>query len=77
MDYRSCMKSFGYQKWQKETNLGKFPRVYRYRYRAVPVHPTEANLYQYKPTDATCTGTGPRCTDTGVPKMPRMLYFAY
>ena len=29
-----------YKKWQKETILGKFPRVYRYRYRAVPVQPT-------------------------------------
>ena len=31
-----------YQKWQKETILGKFPRVYRYRYRAVPVQPTRS-----------------------------------
>ena len=29
-----------YKKWQKEAILGKFPRVYRYRYRAVPVQPT-------------------------------------
>ena len=28
-----------YQKWQKEANLGKFPKLYRYRYRAVPVQP--------------------------------------
>ena len=72
-----------YQKWQKEENLGKFSKLYRYRYRAVPVHP------QQKPTctdtglsctgtpqqNATCTGTGQRCTSIGVPKMLRMLYF--
>ena len=29
-----------YKKWQKEANLGNFSRVYRYRYRAVPVQPT-------------------------------------
>ena len=29
-----------YKKWQKEAIMGKFPRVYRYRYRAVPVQPT-------------------------------------
>ena len=29
-----------YQKWQKEANMGKFPRVYRYRYRGVPVQTT-------------------------------------
>ena len=28
------------KKWQKEAIMGKFPRVYRYRYRAVPVQPT-------------------------------------
>ena len=28
------------QKWQKETILGKFSRMYRYRYRVVPVQPT-------------------------------------
>ena len=45
-----------YQKWQKEENLGKFPKLYRYRYRAVPVQvqgctgtpPAEANLYRYR-----------------------------
>ena len=29
-----------YKKWQKEAFLGKFPRVYRYRFRAVLVQPT-------------------------------------
>ena len=29
-----------YKKWLKGTILGKFPKVYRYRYRAVPVQPT-------------------------------------
>ena len=29
-----------YQKWAKISNMGKFPRVYRYRYRVVPVQPT-------------------------------------
>ena len=29
-----------YKNWQKETIMGKFSRVYRYRYRAVPVQPT-------------------------------------
>ena len=72
-----------YQKWQKKQIWAKFSRLYRYRYRAVPVHP------QQKPTctgtgpsctgtpqqDATCTGTGQRCTGTGVPKMPRLCSF--
>ena len=74
----------------KEANLGNFPKLYRYRYRAVPVHPHQ------KPTctgtgltctgtgltctgtpqqNATCTGTGQRCTGTGVPKMPRLCSF--
>ena len=29
-----------YKKWQKETIMAKFPRVYWYRYKAVPVQPT-------------------------------------
>ena len=29
-----------YKKLQKGAILGKFPRVYRYRYRAVPIQPT-------------------------------------
>ena len=33
-------EEFWYQKWAKIANLGKFPRVYRYRYRAGPVQPT-------------------------------------
>ena len=28
-----------YQKWANITNLGKFPKLYRYMYRAVPVQP--------------------------------------
>ena len=31
-----------YKKWQKEAILGKFPRVYRYRYKAVLVQPTRS-----------------------------------
>ena len=27
-----------YQKWAKISNMGKFPRLYRYRYRVVSVH---------------------------------------
>ena len=30
-----------YKKWQKEAILGKFLRVYWYRYRAVPIQPTK------------------------------------
>ena len=29
-----------FKKWKNGAILGKFPRVYRYRYRAVPVQPT-------------------------------------
>ena len=28
-----------YQKWQKEAILGKFPKLYRYRNKVVPVQP--------------------------------------
>ena len=79
-----------YKKWQKEAILGKFPRVYRYRYKAVPilVQGCTGTAHQRLtctgtgPTctgtgqqNATCTGTGQRCTGTSVPKMPRMLCF--
>ena len=30
-----------YKKWQKETIMAKFPRVYWYRYKAVSVQPTK------------------------------------
>ena len=29
----------GHQKGQKEANLSKFMKLFRYRYKAVPVHP--------------------------------------
>ena len=65
-----------YQKWQKEANMGKFQKLYRYRYKAVPVHPQQKPSCTGTPQqNATCTGTGQRCTGIGVPKMPRMLYF--
>ena len=31
-----------YQKWAKISNLDKFPRLYRYRYRVVLVHPSRS-----------------------------------
>ena len=79
-----------YQKWQKEANMGNFPKLYRYRYRDVPVQVQGCTgTPQQKPTctgtgltctgtpqqNATCTGTGQRCTGTGVPKMPRLCSF--
>ena len=33
-----------YKKLQKEAIMGKFHRVYRYKYRAVPVQPTRGQL---------------------------------
>ena len=33
-----------YQKWAKISNLGKFPRLYRYRYKVVPVHPSRSQV---------------------------------
>ena len=79
-----------YQKWQKKkiwaisrscTGIGT--GLYRYRYRDVPVHPHQKPTYiDTGPTftgtpqqNATCTGIGQRCTDTGVSKMPRMCSF--
>ena len=59
-------EEFWYQKWAKIANLGKFPRVYWYKYRAVPVQVQG------------CTGTAHQrliCTGTGVPKMPRLYSF--
>ena len=77
------MKSFGTKSGKKKQIWANFPKLYRYKYRVVPVHP------QQKPTctgigptctgtpqqNATCTGTGQRCTGTSVPKMPRTLFF--
>ena len=34
------------QKWQKEANMGKFLRVYRYRYRGVPLQATRGQPVQ-------------------------------
>ena len=39
MNYRSGMERIGSKSDKKEAILGNFPRVYRYRYRGVPVHP--------------------------------------
>ena len=46
-----------YQKWAKITNLGKFPRLYRYRYRAIPVHPSRSQTVPVQVQ--VCTGTPP------------------
>ena len=69
-----------YKNWQKEAILGKFPRVYRYRYRAVPVQPTRGQLVpiQVQPVLIQANRMQPvlvRCTDTGVPKFPRLCSF--
>ena len=40
-----------YPNWAKISNMGRFPWVCRYRYRAVPVQPTKG---------PTCIGTGYR-----------------
>ena len=31
-----------YQRWAKISNVGKFPKLYRYKYKAVPVHPSRS-----------------------------------
>ena len=40
MNYRSGMERIGSKSDKKEAILGNFPRVHRYRYRGVSVHPT-------------------------------------
>ena len=74
-----------YQNMQKKHFWAKFLRLYRYRYRAVPVQPQQKpNCTGIGPScsgtpqqNATCTGTGQSCTGTVVPKMSRIVYFAY
>ena len=74
-----------YKKWQKEAILGKFSMVYRYRYRAIPVQPTRGQPVpvQVQPVSVQANRMLPvpvqvqGVPGTGVPKMPRMLYFVY
>ena len=42
MEYRSCMKRNGTKRGEKEAIMGKFPKWYRYRNRAVPVPPNRS-----------------------------------
>ena len=51
-----------YQKWAKITILGKIPE-------AVPIQ--VQHRYRYRDAPVQVQG----CTGTGVPEMPRMLYF--
>ena len=54
-----------YQKWQKEANLDKFPKLYRYRYRAVPVQPNRSQIVLVQVQG--CTGTPQQnATCTGI-----------
>ena len=77
------MKRNGTKSGKKKQIWAKFPKLYWYKYRAVPVHPQQkpnctgtgpscTGTAHQKPN---CTGTGLSCTGRGVPKMPRMLYF--
>ena len=72
-----------YQKWKKETFLGKIPEAVPVRVQGcTSTAQQNANCIDTGPSctgtpqqNATCTGTGQRCTGKGVPKMPRLCSF--